>query len=154
MDKHARSPVAKHRAARGGTIRRALKWLIGLSVSLMMGVLSLAFIWLLIRNPSLEQKVAATVQSENPRAAIDGEATRMTKVINSYRYYRYGFMALALIALVAILVTRSGLIDGIAAGVFVLMATQLIVDHYSEQRSVGYLYSLTSHLPTEMVRWA
>lgn len=93
---------------------------------------------LLLRDPGLERALLAALGGDAAPSALAAESARLGKVVASYAGYRYLFGGLALAGLLAVLLTRSGWANGVAAGLFVLFATQLVIDRYSEERAMTY----------------
>ncbi len=116
----------------------------GLGIAVVIGVLILAStaIGLLRRDPGIESPLVAALATERRVDALTAERARIDVVISKYPVYRYAALALSLLALIAVAVTRRPMINGVAAGVLLLTVTLLIVDHHSEQRARGYAAAL------------
>jgi uncharacterized membrane protein len=118
----------------------------GLGIVVVIGVLILAStaIGLLRRDPGIESPLVAALATERRDDALTAERARIGVVISKYPIYRYSALALSLLSLIGIAVTRRPMINGVAAGVLLLTVTLLIVDHHSEQRARGYEAALDS----------
>ena len=102
---------------------------------------------LLHRDPRLRADVEAGLRAAHApaaHAAVAAEAARVAEVIRKYPYYRYGALALAAAALAAAALTRRAWVHGAAAGVLLLVAAQLAIDHYSERRASRYAAQLNA----------
>ena len=102
---------------------------------------------LLQRGPAQQARLVAAVAGAQAQQAIAAEATRMDAVIGNYKYYRYGAIGLSLLALLGAAITRNGAVNGAAAGLLLLAAAQMAVDHYSEHRARGYAGQLGAWAP-------
>ncbi len=116
----------------------------GVTALLIAGLLSSTAVSLLRRDPPHEARLVAAVQGGESGAALGAEAVRMGKVIANYPYYRYAALALGVLGLVAVALTRRGWVSGVAAGLLLLVVAQLAIDHYSELRATRYAAQIGS----------
>jgi hypothetical protein len=106
-------------------------------------ILTSVAVGILMRDPAHQAKLQTEVAAPAQRAAaLQTESQRMVKVIAAYPSYRYTFMALAIVALIAAFIWPLGWVNGLAAGFCVLFMALSVVDHYSEARAQIYLKQL------------
>lgn len=91
--------------------------------------------------PALAQAVSAP---DVAVPAIAAETARIAVVIGKYPLYRYFAAALLTLALAGLLLTSRGWVHGAAAGLIILAAAQVVIDHYSEQRARRYAERLAA----------
>jgi membrane-associated PAP2 superfamily phosphatase len=108
--------------------------------------LSTTAVSLLLRDPPHEARLAAAVKGPGASAAIAAEADRMAEVVRTYPIYRGAALALGLLALLAVALSRRGWVAGAAAGVLLLVVAQWTIDHYSEERASAYARRLDEAL--------
>lgn len=100
---------------------------------------------LMIRDHTLSRRLIHSLSTEGYATAIEREATRVRVVLTKFRYYRLVSAILALIALVALTLSGREWMQGVAAGLLTIVASQLIIDHYSQLRARDYLKKLTNN---------
>jgi hypothetical protein len=93
---------------------------------------------LLVRDPPHHAMLVAGVRGPDAAALLAREAARMVDVLSRYPLYRLAALGLGLAALLAAALSRRGWVNGAAAGVLLLAAAQLTIDHYSEARARRY----------------
>jgi len=133
--------AALHAAARDGFSRA-----FGIASLVVAVALSSTAVSLLRRDPPHQARLVARLAGADARAAVAGEAARMDAVIGKYPIYRYAAVGLALAALLAAAIRRTGGVAGAAAGVLLLAVAQLAIDHYSEARATRYAAELRASL--------
>lgn len=94
--------------------------------------------WLLIRDPPHQAKLIADTQTAQANEAINAESNRIADIFKVYPRLKYTVFTLSLLSLAAIFFTKNGTVNGIAASILIIAATQFIVDHYSEKRARVY----------------
>ena len=118
----------------------------GVTALLVALTLSSTAVSLLRRDPPHEAMLVTSVQGANAKPTLETEAARMSKVINNYPVYRYSAVALGVLAIVAVAMTRRGWVNGAATGVLLLVVAQWTIDHYSEERATRYAGQLKEML--------
>lgn len=98
---------------------------------------------LLVRDKALSNTVMKATGPEIQAATLAAERVRIAVVLSKYPYYRYAAAGIALVALLGLMLSSHGWIHGVAAGLFILVVAQVLIDHYSERRGASYLESLT-----------
>lgn len=111
--------------------------LTALAAALLLGATSAS---LLRRDSAHEAQLVAALGGANAQQEISAEAARIDVVIANYKYYRYTGLALGVLALLGVASTRNGVVNGIGAGLLLLVSAQMVVDHYSERRALGYAH--------------
>jgi hypothetical protein len=97
---------------------------------------------LMVRDPKLSKDLIAAIQSERALPALRAEQTRVADIVGKYVNYRLVAAALGLVALLLLALTHQPWMHGVATGLLLLVATQTIIDRYSEQRAKDYLSRL------------
>jgi hypothetical protein len=108
------------------------------------GLLSTTAGSLLVRDKGLEAALTQGLASERREQVRKQELDRIEVVVSKYRYYRYGAAAIGTLGLLGLLLTHRAWVHGVAAGVMVLVAAQVVIDHFSENRARQYLGQLSS----------
>lgn len=80
----------------------------------------------------------ATSKPDTHTTAVAREAVRVDGVIRNYPTYRYVAAGLLALAIAGLLLTTRGWIHGVAMGLMLVAAAQVVIDHYSEQRARRY----------------
>jgi hypothetical protein len=73
------------------------------------------------------------------------EGPRITQVIRSFGWYRYGYLAATLLALVLVFAFGRASHHGLAVGLLLLAALGFTIDFYAERRAVDYQQALIRH---------
>jgi hypothetical protein len=139
--------VAIHMTARDGFSRG-----FGAVALLLAVLLSATVISLMRRDTPHQAKITAAIRGGDAGAALVEEASRMADVIRKYPYYRIVALGLGLFALVAVGVSRRGWVNGVAAGVLLVVVAQVVIDHYSEARATRYAGQLRAALAERVAR--
>lgn len=118
---------------------------IGFGVTVLVAVVLLAGMAtsLLVRDKALSSSLIQGVSSPHGAQIVADEVVRIETVVSKYRYYRYGAAVLAAFSILGLIVTRAGWVHGVATGLLLVVAAQVIIDHYSEQRARLYLAHLS-----------
>lgn len=98
---------------------------------------------LLVRDKSLSNALVKAAGQEIQATTLAAERERINVVLSKYPYYRYAAAGIALVALLGLMLSSHGWIHGVAAGLFILVLAQVLIDHYSERRAASYLKGLT-----------
>lgn len=93
---------------------------------------------LMVRDVGLSRDLGAALQTDQRTTGIAAEKERVGVVLSKYRYYRYGAAVLAAIALAGLLLSDRGWVHGVAAGLLLVVVSQVLIDHFSERRAQGY----------------
>lgn len=113
-----------------------------LSVVLVFGlVFSGIAVSLLMRDTSAKEGLVAAASS-SASSALHDETQRIERVIGNYRYYKYAAAALVFMALMAFTFGSQAWLHGLAVGLLAVAASQIAIDHYSEQRALSYFSAL------------
>lgn len=120
----------------------------GFAVTVLLAAVALSStaVSLLRRDPGLQTALDTAVRSPSIDMAVAAEAARVAEILRRYPYYRAGALVIGLIALAAVAITGRAWVHGAAAGVMILVASQLAIDHYSQQRAAGYATHLDAAL--------
>ncbi len=98
---------------------------------------------LMVRDKDLSNSLMQVADSPNRGQAMAQELKRIDTVVSKYRYYRYGAAVFAALSVMGLLLTHRGWVHGIAAGLLLVVAAQVVIDHFSEQRARQYLSRLS-----------
>ncbi len=112
----------------------------GLAVALLLAaaLFTSACIPLLIRDKATAERLTASPHNE----ALVIERDRIAKVVSNYPLYRYAYLAVAVLALIALMLRPSDVLAGLGSGLLILVCTGFVVDHYSERRATLYAAGL------------
>ena len=67
------------------------------------------------------------------------EKARIDVVLSKYKYYCYGAVVLAALAMAGLLLSGRGWVHGIAVSLLPVVVAQVAIDHFSERRA--HIYS-------------
>ena len=73
------------------------------------------------------------------------EGPRIARVIESFGWYRYGYVAATLLALVLVFAFGRPAHHGLAVGLLLLAALGFTIDFYAERRAIDYQQALVHH---------
>lgn len=73
------------------------------------------------------------------------EGPRIAQVLRSFGWYRYGYFAATIIALMLVFGSGRPFPQGIAVGLLLLAALGFTIDFYAEHRAVDYRQALIQH---------
>jgi hypothetical protein len=99
---------------------------------------------LILRDRSASQLLGQTLKTERHAAALASETARIGVVLAKFRYYRLGAGALGLLAVAGLMLSDHAWVHGFGAGLFLVVAAQVVIDHFSEQRALIYLGRISS----------
>lgn len=123
------------------------------AVALLLAVLlSSTVISLMRRDTPHQAELTAAVRGGDASAVLAAEARRMAEVVRKYPYYRTVALALGLLALGAVAMSRRAWVNGAAAGLLLVVVAQVVIDHYSEARATRYAGHLRAALGERAAR--
>lgn len=100
---------------------------------------------LLVRDRTLSRDIVAGIQSVDQASIFHTERQRISVVISKYAIYRRVVAIVAMLGLLALLISDQSWLHGIAAGLLTLVIAQVLIDHYSQVRAEAYLLAISSH---------
>ena len=106
-------------------------------------LMSAGIVSLMIRDHTLSGTLRRTLQTEQYVSSTSSEKARINVVLSKYKYYRYGAIVLAVIAVAGTMLSGRDWVHGVAAGLFLVVVAQVVIDHFSEQRAHIYFEQLT-----------
>lgn len=118
----------------------------GLSAVFVALLVSATAVSLLFRDKPHEAALLTALNGEAAPTAAQVELQRVQVIISKYPIYRYSCAGLALLGLIAAVIWRTGASGGLAAGLLLMLAAQVLIDHYSEKRANIYAAQLTAFL--------
>ena len=92
----------------------------------------------LFRDRPYEQKLVKEVSSEDGPKAVHQEIERMNIVISKYPAGKKVTLVVVLFGVVSIFLFRRPVVEGVVVGLLLVGASQIVMDHYSEERAVEY----------------
>lgn len=116
----------------------------GTTVLVAAGLFSATAVSLMVRDKDLSSSLHQVASTSHGSEAVTQEFQRIETVVSKYRYYRYGAAGLAALSVIGLLLTHRGWANGIAAGLLLVVAAQVVIDHFSEQRARQYLSRLSA----------
>jgi hypothetical protein len=129
----------------GGSFLRGLGVVIALTALLIGG----SGVSLMFR----DQSQLLTLLKAEPQT-LATETARMATVVSNYKYYRIGFIVLAVIAMLLAVAGRGidhrALLDGIALGLLLTAVLGLLIDHFDREGATTYLVALQAHHTTSL----
>lgn len=116
----------------------------GTTVLVAAALFSATAVSLMVRDKDLSNSLVQVASSPNRGQVVAKELERIDTVVSKYPYYRYGAAVFAALSVMGLLLTRRGWVHGIAAGLLLVVAAQVVIDHFSEQRARQYLSRLSA----------
>lgn len=111
-------------------------------------LLSATAVSLLVRDKGLSSELVRGISSPQQVSLVQAERERIDVVISKYKYYRYGAAMLAVIGLLALLLSDRPWLHAVAAALLLLVVAQVLIDHYSEHRASVYFAKLSEVIDT------
>ncbi|QNP42010.1 hypothetical protein [Lysobacter solisilvae (ex Woo and Kim 2020)] len=99
---------------------------------------------LLVRDRALSSGIVEGIQSADQASTIHAERQRISTVIGKYAVYRRVVAAVAMLGLLALLLSDRSWLHGVSAGLLTLVIAQVLIDHYSQGRAEAYLLAISS----------
>jgi len=106
------------------------------------GLMSAGLTSLMTRDRARSGELGAVLQTKQQPTVMVSEKQRMVVVLSKYRYYRYGAALIAVIAMAGVLLSHRGWVHGAAAGLLLVVVSQVLIDQFSEQRAKAYFERL------------
>lgn len=97
-----------------------------------------------VRDRTLSRDIVEGIQSADQTATLKIERQRISTVIGKYAVYRRAVAIVAMLGLLALLLSDRSWVHGVAAGLLTLVIAQVLVDHYSQERAEAYLMAMSS----------
>ena len=82
------------------------------------------------------------LHAANPDRFAAEEGPRIAQVVQSFAWYRYGYLAATLLALVLVFGFGRASHHGVAVGLLLLAALGFTIDFYAEHRAIDYQQAL------------
>lgn len=99
---------------------------------------------LLVRDRTLSREIVQGIQSVDLASTLHTERHRISVVIGKYAGYRRAVAVVAMLGLLALLLSDRSWVHGVSAGLLTLVIAQVLIDHHSQERAEGYLTALSS----------
>lgn len=115
---------------------------LAISTVLAAGLMSTGLASLMVRDTGRSRELGAVLGTGEPPVIMASEKQRMVVVLSKYRYYRYGAALVALIAMAGVLLSQRGWVHGVAAGLLLIVLSQVMIDQFSETRAKTYLWKI------------
>jgi hypothetical protein len=122
----------------GGDFLRGLAVVLGLS-ALLIGGSGVAL--------AVRDHARIPVLLEGDSQVVIQETERMAAVVDSYVYYRIGFLGIAVLAGILLYFDLGSISNGVAVGLLLLAALGLTIDHFDRAGALHYLETLRVHHP-------
>lgn len=107
-------------------------------------VMAAGLAMLMIRDHASSRRLSSSLMTEHNVTVIVRETARIRVVLSKFKFYRLVSAGLASVALTGLMLSDREWIQGAAAGLLTIVASQLIIDHFSERRARAYLEKLTN----------
>ena len=99
---------------------------------------------LLVRDDTLSRNILVCIQSADHASTLNAERQRINTVIGKYAVYRRAVAVIAMLGLLALLISNRSWVHGVSAGFLTLAITQVLIDHFSQERAEDYSRALSS----------